>query len=119
MSQSQALPSAFAQLMVTIEDRKANPPARSYTTSLFQGGVDKIGRKILEEANEMIEAAGEPGDEGRSHLIYETADLIYHMFVMLGHRDIKLAEVEAELECRFGVSGLDEKAARQQKGNTE
>lgn len=119
MSQSQAMPSAFAQLMATIEDRKAHPPERSYTTSLFQGGVEKIGRKILEEANEMIEAAGEPGDEGRSHFIYETADLIYHVFVMLGHQGVKLKEVEAELGRRFGVSGLDEKAARNQKGDAK
>jgi phosphoribosyl-ATP pyrophosphohydrolase len=113
------MPTAFAQLMATIEDRKANPPARSYTTSLFQGGVEKIGRKILEEANELIEAADEPGNEGRNHLIYEAADLIYHVFVMLGHRGIKLEEVETELGRRLGVSGLDEKAARHQKGNPE
>lgn len=119
MSQSQAASTAFAQLMATIEDRKTNPPARSYTTSLFEGGVEKIGRKILEEANEMIEAADEPGDQGRSHFIHETADLIYHMFVMLGHRGIKLEEVEAELGRRFGISGLDEKAARHQEGDTE
>ena len=119
MSQSQATPTAFAQLMATIEDRKANPPERSYTTSLFQGGVEKIGRKILEEANEMVEAAGEDGDAGRNHFIYETADLLYHMFVMLGQRDVKLEEVEAELSRRFGTSGLDEKAARTQKGDSE
>jgi len=119
MSQSQATrPTAFAQLMATIESRKANPPERSYTTSLFQGGVEKIGRKILEEANEVVEAAAEPGDEGRSHFIHETADLIYHLFVMLGHQGVKLEEVEAELCQRFGVSGLDEKAARNQKGSS-
>lgn len=118
MSQPQPPPNAFSQLMVTIEDRKANPPERSYTTSLFQGGVEKIGRKILEEANEAVEAAAEPGDEGRSHFIHESADLIYHLFVLLGHQGVKLEEVEAELSRRFGTSGLDEKAARNQKGNT-
>ena len=105
----------FAKLMAVIEDRKANPPAKSYTTALFQGGVAKIGGKILEEAGEVVEAAGEPGDAGRSHLIYEAADLIYHLFVLLGHRDVKLPEVEAELARRFGLSGLDEKAARAEK----
>lgn len=105
----------FAKLMAVIEDRKANPPAKSYTTALFQGGVAKIGGKILEEAGEVVEAAGEPGDAGRSHLIYEAADLIYHLFVLLGHRDVKLPEVEAELARRFGLSGVDEKAARTQK----
>ena len=47
-----------------------------------------------------------------AHLIHEAADLVYHLFVMLGFRDIKLAEVEAELARRFGISGLDEKAVR-------
>ena len=105
----------FAKLMAVIEDRKANPPAKSYTTALFQGGVAKIGGKILEEAGEVVEAAGDPGDAGRSHLIYEAADLIYHLFVLLGHRDVKLPEVEAELARRFGLSGVDEKAARAEK----
>jgi phosphoribosyl-ATP pyrophosphohydrolase len=99
--------------MAIIEDRKAHPPPKSYTTSLFAGGVAKIGEKIQEEAAEVVEAAGEPGDDGRSHLIYEAADLVYHLFVLLGYRDIKLAEVEAELARRFGLSGLDEKAARE------
>lgn len=98
--------------MATIEDRKANPPPKSYTTTLFAGGVDKIGEKIREEADELIDAAGEPGEPGRSHLIQEAADLIYHLFVMLGYRDVKLAEVEAVLAARFGISGLDEKASR-------
>jgi len=100
------------QLMAVIEDRKANPPERSYTTKLFEGGVEKIGSKITEEAAEVIEAAAEPGEEGRQHLIREAADLIYHLFVMLGHCNVKLTEVEAELARRFGISGLDEKAAR-------
>jgi phosphoribosyl-ATP pyrophosphohydrolase len=102
----------LSRLMTLIEDRKANPPPKSYTTTLFAGGVAKIGEKITEEAAEVVEAAAEQGDEGRAHLIHEAADLVYHLFVMLGYRDIKLAEVEAELARRFGISGLDEKAAR-------
>ncbi len=105
----------LASLMAIVEDRKANPPAKSYTTTLFAGGVTKIGEKIREEADEVVEAAGESGDEGHTHLIREAADLIYHLFVMLGHRDIRLAEVEAELARRFGISGLDEKASRPAK----
>jgi len=101
----------FARLMGVIEDRKANAPANSYTTTLFSGGVEMIGGKIMEEAAEVVEAAHE-GHEGRGHLIHEAADLIYHLFVMLGHRQIALSEVQAELARRFGVSGLDEKAAR-------
>ena len=102
----------LARLMAIVEDRKANPPAKSYTTTLFAGGVAKIGEKIREEAEEVVEAAGEAGEEGRTHLIHEAADLIYHLFVMLGHRDVRLADVEAELARRFGISGLDEKASR-------
>jgi phosphoribosyl-ATP pyrophosphohydrolase len=102
----------LARLMAVVEDRKANPPAKSYTTTLLAGGVPKIGEKIREEAAEVIEAAGEPGEAGRTHLIQEAADLIYHLFVMLGYRDVKLAEVETVLAGRFGISGLDEKAAR-------
>jgi phosphoribosyl-ATP pyrophosphohydrolase len=102
----------LAQLMAVIEDRKANPPAKSYTTTLFAGGVEKIGAKITEEAAVVVEAAGEPGEAGRTHLISEAGDLIYHLFVMLAHRDVKLAEVEAELAKRFGISGIDEKASR-------
>jgi phosphoribosyl-ATP pyrophosphohydrolase len=100
------------RLMAIIEDRKANPPPKSYTTSLFAGGVAKIGEKITEEAAEVVEAAAEPGDDGRTHLIHEAADLVYHLFVMLGFREIKLSEVEDELARRFGISGIDEKAAR-------
>lgn len=105
-------PSVLNQLMAVIADRKRNPPPKSYTTSLFAGGVEKIGSKITEEAAEVVEAAGEPGEEGKAHLIYESADLIYHLMVMLGHRDIELQEVEAELGRRFGISGIDEKASR-------
>ncbi len=107
-------PSALAQLMATIEERKANPPEKSYTTSLLAGGVPKIGAKITEEAAEVVEAAAEAGDAGRQHLIYETGDLLYHLFVLLAHREIRLEEVEAELARRFGVSGLTEKESRQQ-----
>lgn len=104
--------SVLSQLMRVIEDRKANPPERSYTTRLFRGGVDKIGGKVLEEAREVVEAAGEPGDEGRRHLVAEAADVIYHLLVLLAHRDVGLDDVEAELGRRFGISGLDEKASR-------
>jgi len=105
----------LAQLLATIDDRKLNPSDKSYTTKLLAGGVPKIGAKIVEEAREVVEAAGEPGDAGRSHFVYECADLVYHLFVMMVHRDVPLGEVEAELARRFGMSGLAEKAARPQK----
>src|SRR4051812_25758707 len=98
--------------MAVIEDRKQNPSEKSYTNRLLTGGVPKIGEKIIEEAAEVVEAAAEPGAAGRDHAIREAADLIYHLFVLLGCRDIRLPEVEAELARRFGISGLDEKAVR-------
>jgi phosphoribosyl-ATP pyrophosphohydrolase len=98
--------------MATIEDRRANPPPKSYTAKLFEGGMHKIRAKLIEEAAEVFEAAAEPGTEGRTHLIRESADLLYHLFVLLGHQEIPLADLEQELARRFGTSGLDEKAAR-------
>ena len=100
------------QLMAVLEERKSNPPPNSYTARLYQGGVSKIGRKIEEESREVIEAASEPGEQGRRHLIYESSDLLYHLLVMLAYNGVKLDEVEAEIARRFGQSGLDEKAAR-------
>lgn len=105
-------PSILAQLMAVIEDRKKNPSTKSYTNSLLQGGNAKIGKKIVEEAAEVVEAADEPGEAGRSHLIYEAGDLVYHLWVMLSHHEITLAELESELGRRFGISGLEEKASR-------
>ena len=111
--------SVFSQLMAVIEDRKANPPERSYTTSLFQGGVDKIGSKIIEEASEVVEAGTEPAAIRQHHVVRESADLIFHLFVLLGYCEIPLEQVEAELRRRFGVSGLDEKAARDGRGEPD
>lgn len=107
----------LARLMATIQDRKAHPAEKSYTAKLLAGGVPVIGDKITEEAAEVVEAAGEPGDEGRQHLVREAADLVYHLLVMLAHRDAGLADVEGELARRFGISGLEEKASR--GGNKE
>ncbi|MGC4006321.1 MAG: phosphoribosyl-ATP diphosphatase [Pirellulales bacterium] len=100
------------RLMAVIEDRRDNPPAKSYTTSLFNAGLPKIGAKLLEEAHEVVEAAAEPGDEGRAHTVYEAGDVLYHLFVLLGYKRIPLSDVETELARRFGISGIDEKASR-------
>lgn len=105
----------FAQLMATINDRKARPSEKSYTSQLLAGGAPKIRKKIVEEAAEIFEAAGMPDTAGREPLIRETADLLYHLFVLLANHDIELADIEAELARRFGMSGLEEKASRSQK----
>jgi phosphoribosyl-ATP pyrophosphohydrolase len=105
-------PSILPQLIEVIADRKANPPEKSYVASLLKGGVAKIGPKITEEAGEVVSAATEPGAAGRAHLVHEVADLLFHTLVLLGDRGIEWIEIERELSRRFGVSGLDEKAAR-------
>jgi len=100
------------QLEQTIHARMAAPDEKSYTAKLLASGVEKIGGKIIEEAAEVVETAGEPGEEGRQHTIREAGDLLYHLLVLLAARDVTLQEVEAELARRFGVSGLEEKAMR-------
>lgn len=106
-------PSILAALESVIAARKANPPpGRSYVAKLIEGGVPAIGAKVVEEAAEVVEAADEPGIEGRAHLVREAADLLFHTLVMLGHRGVALAEVEAELGRRFGIGGIEEKEAR-------
>ncbi|MFM7316244.1 MAG: phosphoribosyl-ATP diphosphatase [bacterium] len=106
--------SIIRQIEATIASRRDESVSaeESYVSSLLQKGVPKIGSKITEEAAEVVEAAGEPGPEGREHLVKEVADLLFHTLVLLGHARIDFAEVEAELTWRFGVSGHTEKAAR-------
>jgi len=88
------------RLMAVIEDRKRRRPAGSYTVELFNGGVERIGAKVAEEAAEVIEAAA-AAEFSREHVIHEAADVLYHLFVLLAHCDVALAEVEAELQRRF------------------
>ena len=96
-----------------VVSRKSDPPERSYTSRLLAGGVPAIGRKVTEEAGELVAAAAEEPDE---RVVSEAADLVYHTLVLLACRGLSLARVEDELARRFGVSGLDEKAARMQQG---
>jgi len=100
------------KLEQTILARQESPSEKSYTTQLLAGGVERIGGKVLEEAAEVVEAASEPGDEGRQHTIHEAGDLVYHLLVLLAARGVPFSEVEAELARRAGVSGLEEKANR-------
>ena len=101
------------QLEQTIQARRSAAAAdASYTARLLAGGVPKIGAKVLEEAAEVVEAAKEPGEDGRQHTVREAADVLYHLLVLLAARDVTLGEVEAELARRFNMSGLEEKASR-------
>ena len=92
-----------------IQERKANPSESSYTASLMAKGIDKILKKIGEEATEVV-IAGKGGK--REEIVCETADLIFHNLVLLGFYDIDPEEVYAELRRRFGTSGIAEKQSR-------
>ena len=106
MSEQQHILDSLYQVIL---DRKANPEENSYTASLMQKGIDKILKKLGEEATEVI-IAGKGGV--REEIIYEVADLFFHTLVLLGHQDIPLDDVNAELRRRFGTSGIQEKASR-------
>lgn len=109
--------SILLALEEVIASRRRQPPEgrKSYVASLLEGGVPAIGAKINEEAAEVVEAAAEPGEAGRSHLVREVADLLFHTLVLMGHNGVAFDEVEAELARRFGIGGFDEKAARPPK----
>ena len=96
-------------LEARVHQRAAASPEQSYTRKLIDKGVAHCAKKLGEEAVETALAAV---TEDREHLIAETADLLYHLLVVLEARGVKLAEVEAALEERTKQSGLDEKAAR-------
>ena len=84
-------------LFTLIQDRKANPKAGSYTNSLFDKGDDAICQKVGEEAVEVIIAAK---GQGRQRLIEETADLTYHLLVLLAEKGLTWNDICDELEKR-------------------
>lgn len=97
------------KLSEILEARKHASPDSSYVAKLYAKGLDEILKKVGEEAGETIIAAknGEP-----DAIIYETADLWFHSMVMLKHLGLEPEQVLTELERRFGLSGLEEKANR-------
>lgn len=104
------------QLNIVLESRRRAAPQDSYVASLHHKGLNKILEKVGEEATETLLAAkdAEHGDEStRQALIAETADLWFHSLVMLSHLGLDHQGVLDELARRFGISGHDEKAARQ------
>jgi phosphoribosyl-ATP pyrophosphohydrolase len=104
-------PPILHQLAAVLESRKRLRPAGSYTVELLAAGHHAISAKIIEEAYELIAAAGEeaPGD-----VAHEAADLVYHILVLLTAADVPWTDVERELQTRFGISGLEERARRPQ-----
>ena len=97
------------QLASVIAARRDADPEASYVASLQTAGLDRILRKVGEECTETIVAAknGEP-----QSIVYETADLWFHTLIMLAHHGLGPEDVLAELERRFGLSGVEEKASR-------
>ena len=85
------------ELFRIIEDRKKEQPEGSYTVKLMNAGVNQILRKIGEETLEVIFAAK---DEGDQRLVEESADLIYHLWVLLSYQGIRLDQVKEELAAR-------------------
>src|ERR1700719_2406682 len=96
-------------LAARVKERAAASPEISYTRKLLDKGVAHCAKKLGEEAVETALAAVV---EDRGRLIAEAADLLYHLLVLLEARGVTLAEVEAALAERVGMSGLDEKASR-------
>lgn len=97
------------ELGMVLEARKAESPDSSYVAKLYAKGLDAILKKIGEEATETVMAAKD-GDPDK--IIYEVADLWFHSMVLLAHQGLSSEQVLAELERRFGLSGIAEKAAR-------
>lgn len=102
------------KLVGVLESRKSAAPDSSYVASLYHAGTDKILKKLGEEATEVV-IAGKGGN--REEIIYETADLWFHSLVLLAHNNIDYQDVLNELDRRFGLSGIAEKASRDQSGD--
>ena len=104
------------RLAEVLEQRKQAPADTSYVASLHAKGLNKILEKVGEECTETLLAAKDCQHSGdNSELIYETADLWFHSLVMLSHLGLGPDDVLNELERRFDLSGLAEKAARDTK----
>ena len=96
-------------LAATIDARAASGGEASYTRKLLDKGAEHCAKKLGEEAVETVIAAI---GNNRDHLIAESADLLFHLLVLLKSRGVTLDDVETALEQRTTMSGLAEKAAR-------
>jgi phosphoribosyl-ATP pyrophosphohydrolase len=103
----------LARLADVLEARKQADPDSSYVAKLYAKGPDAILKKIGEEATETVMAAK---DGVAEKIVYEVADLWFHCMVLLAQRGLRPELVLAELERRFGLSGIDEKASRASPG---
>ncbi len=87
----------FESVMAVIEDRKINPKEGSYTNYLFDKGIDKILKKVGEEATEIVIAAKNPN---ANEIKYEIADFLYHMMVLMAEKNVTWEEITEELDKR-------------------
>jgi len=94
--------SIIHEVMKEVEGRKKEKVENSYTNYLFDKGIDKIGKKVIEEAGEIVIAAK---NQSKEEVINECSDLLYHSFVLLANQNISLSEVEEELANRFMKKG--------------
>ena len=99
----------FDQLLATIIERRSGDPATSYVAKLTAKGRAKMAQKLGEEAVEVVIAAISDDKPG---IVSESADLIFHLAVLLADAGLSFDDVRAELERREGVSGVEEKAKR-------
>ena len=97
------------ELQKMLNSRKNKMPEKSYVSLLFQKGNSEINSKIIEEANEYVEAVN---SNRKREIIHEAADLWFHNLVSLTLNDIQVSDILEELNRRFGVSGLEEKKSR-------
>ena len=97
------------ELAQVLEERKQADPDSSYVAKLYSNGLDAILKKIGEEATETVMAAK---DGQADKIVYETADLWFHTMVLLAQQGLGPDDVLKELQRRFGLSGLEEKASR-------
>lgn len=100
----------LADLEAIVDSRAQADSSQSWTAKLVAGGQDKAAKKLGEEAIEAVMAAVK---QDRENLVYESADLLYHLMVVLKIADIPLQAVMQELERRTAQTGLNEKASRQ------
>ena len=93
----------------TIQEKKSDDPTKSYTAKLLQGKQNSMLKKIVEEAAEFTFAIK---DDNTQEIIYEAADITYHVLVALASKNISPDRVKQELSRRFGISGIEEKNSR-------
>ena len=100
------------RLSETLASRRHADPETSYTAKLFAGGPDSILKKIGEESAELIMASK---DGKRLNIVRESADLVYHVLVLLAFYGLSIEDVSQEMRRREGISGIDEKKSRTAK----